>query len=102
MLCHFISMFTKLVYIVNRKIRANFQYELLKEIQRYSSGELVYIPKAAERKKWGEDSGAKPCVSRNTDCRRAFADSDGALPLRSQKVTVAVPLFSKESRVSSP
>ena len=32
--------------------------ELLREIQKYTEGTALYIPKAKERKKWGEDSGA--------------------------------------------
>lgn len=33
--------------------------ELLKEVQKYASGETLYIPNRAERKKWGHDSGAR-------------------------------------------
>ena len=36
-----------------------FPDELLKEIQKYSAGELVYIPERAEKKQWGEKSGAR-------------------------------------------
>ncbi len=32
--------------------------ELLKEVQKYASGETLYIPNNTERKKWGHDSGA--------------------------------------------
>lgn len=32
---------------------------LLKEIQKYASGEVLYIPSDGSRKKWGSDSGAK-------------------------------------------
>ena len=42
-----------------RKASEIFPDELLKEIQKYSSGELVYIPKAQNRRNWGSDSGAK-------------------------------------------
>ena len=31
-----------------------FPDELLKEIQKYSAGELIYIPEKSEKKKWGE------------------------------------------------
>ncbi len=40
-----------------RYIKADYVFpeELLKEIQRYVHGELIYIPKMREeRKKWGE------------------------------------------------
>lgn len=33
--------------------------QLLREIQKYASGEAIYIPQAAERQKWGEGSGAR-------------------------------------------
>lgn len=33
--------------------------QLLKEIQKYTSGEAIYIPKLQEKKKWGEGSGAR-------------------------------------------
>ncbi len=33
--------------------------ELLKEIQKYVTGEAIYIPKPEEKKKWGEGSGAR-------------------------------------------
>jgi len=33
--------------------------ELLKEIQKYVSGDALYIPQKKERKKWGECSGAR-------------------------------------------
>ena len=33
--------------------------ELLKEIQKYTSGEHLYIPSNGKRKKWGSGSGAK-------------------------------------------
>ncbi len=33
--------------------------KLLREIQKYTSGEAIYIPQAEERQKWGEGSGAR-------------------------------------------
>ena len=33
--------------------------ELLREIQRYTDGEAIYIPKKEEKRKWGEGSGAR-------------------------------------------
>ena len=64
-----------------RKASEIFPDELLKEIQRYSSGELVYIPKAAERKKWSEDSGAKTFyVQRNSEIRSKFRREKKGIP----------------------
>jgi len=33
--------------------------ELLKELQKYTSGEMLYIPSSGERKSWGAGSGAR-------------------------------------------
>ncbi len=33
--------------------------ELLREIQKYTDGEAIYIPKKDEKSKWGEGSGAR-------------------------------------------
>lgn len=33
--------------------------KLLREIQKYTSGEAIYIPQVTERQKWGEGSGAR-------------------------------------------
>ena len=48
-----------------------FPDELLKEIQKYSSGELVYIPETAGKKEWGTKSGAREYyIERNAEIRR--------------------------------
>ena len=50
-----------------------FPDELLKEIRKYSSGELIYIPEEGNRKNWGSKSGAKTYyVERNSEIRRKF------------------------------
>lgn len=33
--------------------------ELLKELQKYAPGEVIYIPKPDGKRKWGEGSGAR-------------------------------------------
>ena len=33
--------------------------KLLREIQKYASGEAIYIPQNTERQKWGQGSGAR-------------------------------------------
>ena len=33
--------------------------ELLKELQKYAPGEILYIPSDKGRKKWGADTGAR-------------------------------------------
>ena len=36
-----------------------FPDELLKEIQKYASGETIYIPSETKRQPWGQNSGAR-------------------------------------------
>lgn len=56
-----------------RKASEIFPDELLREIQKYSSGELIYIPKKAERQDWGASSGARTFyVQRNNEIRSKF------------------------------
>ena len=53
--------------------------ELLKEVQRYLCGEIVYIPKEAEQKAcWGQVSGLREEVtSRNSDIRVMYGQGVG-------------------------
>lgn len=47
--------------------------KLLHEIQKYIEGEAIYIPKNKERKKWGENSGARSYFAqRNEEIRDKF------------------------------
>lgn len=47
--------------------------KLLREIQKYSSGELIYIPKNEDRKSWGSGSGAqKYYAERNAEIREKY------------------------------
>jgi len=36
-----------------------FPDELLREIQKYAAGDVLYIPSAKKRKEWGSETGAK-------------------------------------------
>ena len=47
--------------------------ELLKEVQKYTSGETLYIPSSIERKKWGHGSGARIFYKqRNEEIRNKY------------------------------
>lgn len=47
--------------------------KLLKEIQKYAPGEVLYIPSDKERKKWGDGSGAKKFYEqRNEEIRHKY------------------------------
>ena len=44
--------------------------ELLEEVQKYASGEMIYIPKRSGKKEWGERSGARDFYTvRNREIR---------------------------------
>ena len=59
-----------------------FPDELLKEIQKYSSGELIYIPEKSEKKEWGAKSGARNYyVERNAEIRRKHREGKTILEL---------------------
>ena len=53
-----------------------FPDELLKEIQKYSAGEMIYIPEQSNNKKgWGEKSGARDYyVTRNAEIRSKYKE----------------------------
>ncbi len=52
-----------------------FPDELLKEIQKYSAGEMIYIPERSEKKGWGEKSGARDYyVTRNAEIRSKYRE----------------------------
>jgi Mor family transcriptional regulator len=47
--------------------------ELLKELQKYVSGETLYIPSGVERQKWGHGSGARVFYKeRNEEIRSKY------------------------------
>lgn len=51
---------------------------LLKELQKYVSGETLYIPSAASKKPWGETSGARGYYKqRNEKIRRNHREGMG-------------------------
>ena len=47
--------------------------ELLKELQKYAQGEILYVPSDKGRKKWGVDTGARHFYEqRNEEIRYKF------------------------------
>ena len=47
--------------------------QLLKELQKYVSGETIYVPNVQTRKQWGESSGARLYYrQRNEEIREKF------------------------------
>lgn len=57
-----------------RKANEVLPDELLKEVQKYVSGEALYFPKYKKRQEWGEGTGAKNYYKqRNIDIKNKFA-----------------------------
>ena len=55
-----------------------FPEELLRQIQKYASGKLVYIPVAEAKKSWGESSGYKQYLAeRNRNIKEKFKAGAG-------------------------
>ena len=47
--------------------------ELLKELQKYAPGEILYVPSDKVRKKWGADTGARRFYEqRNEEIRHKY------------------------------
>ena len=47
--------------------------DLLKELQKYASGEMLYVPSDKDRKKWGADTGARHFYEmRNEEIRHKY------------------------------
>ncbi len=47
--------------------------KLLRELQKYASGEAIYVPAEKEKKKWGDNSGARAYYrERNDEIRTKF------------------------------
>ncbi|MBP5461793.1 MAG: hypothetical protein J6Y20_06685, partial [Lachnospiraceae bacterium] len=56
-----------------RNARDIFPEGLLRQIQKYVSGETIYIPAGVEKKDWGETSGYQQYIrERNAAIREAF------------------------------
>ena len=51
--------------------------ELLKEIQRYVKGDLLYIPNDNRQKRWGEESGSRTYyLKRNNEIKKKYKDGN--------------------------
>ena len=47
--------------------------DLLRELQKYASGEILYVPSDKGRKKWGADTGARRFYEqRNEEIRHKY------------------------------
>jgi len=59
--------------------------KLLKELQEYVSGGLLYVPQSGEKRAWGENSGARQYYrQRNQEIREAYQKGVGICELAEQ------------------
>lgn len=55
---------------------------LLRELQEYVSGGLLYVPQNGEKRAWGENSGARQYYKQRTqEIRAAYQAGDGVSQL---------------------
>lgn len=55
--------------------------KLLKELQKYAPGEILYIPSGKDRKKWGDKTGARHFYEqRNEDIRHKYFQLKISIP----------------------
>lgn len=51
--------------------------ELIKEIQRYVKGDLLYIPNDNRQKRWEEESGSRTYyLKRNSEIKKKYKDGN--------------------------
>jgi len=69
--------------------------KLIKEIQKYTSGEAIYIPSHKERKRWGSESGARTFYSeRNGEIRKKYYEGS-SIDLLSDEYNLSVETIRK-------
>ena len=59
--------------------------QLLKELQTYADGDVLYIPKATTKKEWGASSGSRTFYQeRNREIQRLYKEGDSVDALAKQ------------------
>lgn len=59
--------------------------QLLKELQRYADGDVLYIPKASTKKEWGASSGSRTFYEeRNREIQRLYREGHSVDALAKQ------------------
>lgn len=54
--------------------------DLLREIQKYTQGEAIYIPKENERRKWGESTGSRSYYTeRNREITMRYREGSASM-----------------------
>ena len=59
--------------------------QLLKELQTYADGDVLYMPKATTKKEWGASSGSRTFYQeRNREIQRLYKEGDSVDALAKQ------------------
>ncbi len=69
--------------------------ELLKILQKYASGELIYVPSGETRKKWGEGSGARQFYAARNEELRQFYFSGTDVDTLAEKYALSIDTIRK-------
>lgn len=65
--------------------------ELLSEIQKYTQGEVIYIPRKQERRKWGEGTGSRSYYTeRNLEITRLYREEKISLQNLADKFHLSI------------
>lgn len=69
--------------------------QLLKELQNYINGDVLYVPKASPKKAWGADSGSRDFFKeRNNEIRKLYKDG-GSIDFLMEKYGLAYSTIKK-------
>lgn len=69
---------------------------LLKEIQAYIEGDILYIPKASAKRKWGSASGSRIFYQeRNREIRELFKQESYSVEMLSEQYGLAYSTIKK-------
>ena len=64
--------------------------DLLRELQKYASGEILYVPSDKGRKKWGADTGARKFYEqRNEEIRHKYFDQKATIDILCEEYSLS-------------
>jgi len=64
--------------------------DLLRELQKYAPGEILYVPSDKCRKKWGADTGARKFYEqRNEEIRHKYFDQKATIDILCEEYSLS-------------
>lgn len=63
---------------------------LLRELQKYAPGEIVYVPSPQARKNWGENSGARRFYTQRNEEIRLKYDQGVPIPALAEEYSLSL------------